>query len=155
VAEVQAYGRKSGLIPDYPYEDNYLINLRFESGPVARVLGAYGLVHPSMPMMGLGLFGSRASLMADFTDQEAGHLKVNFDAASGSEPVDRVYMPETEGALGHAPGVLRYLQHFEECLFDGATPSPGVRDGAGSVAACAAAWESIRTGKPVRPFSDF
>ena len=29
VVEVQAYGRKSGLIPDYPYEDNYLINLRF------------------------------------------------------------------------------------------------------------------------------
>jgi predicted dehydrogenase len=108
-----------------------------------------------MPMMGLGLFGSRASLMADFTDQEAGHLRVNFDPATGQSPTCRTFPPETEGALGHAAGVLRYLQHFEECLFDGATPSPGVRDGAGSVAACAAAWESIRTGKPVRPRSDF
>lgn len=155
VAEVQAFGRKSGLIPDYPYEDDYLINLRFENGAVARVLGAYGLVHPPMPMMGLGLFGSRASLIADFTDQEAGHLKVNFDEATGRQPIHRTIEPETEGELGHAPGVLRYLQHFEECLFDGTTPSPGVRDGAGSVAACAAAWESIRTGKPVRPRSDF
>ncbi len=155
VVEVQAYGRKSGLIPDYPYEDTYLINLRFASGPVARVLGAYGLVHPPMPMMGLGLFGSQASLMADFTDQEAGHLKVNFDSATGRAPINRTVEPETEGELGHAAGVLRYLQHFEACLFDGVAPSPGVRDGAGSVAACAAAWESIRTGQPVRPFNNF
>jgi len=153
VAEVQAYGRKSGLIPDYPYEDVYLINLRFENGATARVLGAYGLVHPPMPMMGLGLYGTRASLMADFTDQEAGHLKVNFDAAAGRPSLAITNEPEMEGALGHAAGVLRYLKHFEDCLFNGAIPSPGVRDGAGSVAACAAAWESIRTGKAVRPLT--
>ncbi len=155
VAEVHAYGVRSGLIPDYPYEDDYLINLRFRSGAVARVLATYGLVHPPMPMMGLGLFGTRASLMADFTDQAAGHVKINFDAASGQRPVSHVYEPEMEGELGHGAGVLRYLQHFEECLSDGVTPSPGVRDGAGSVAACAAAWESIRTGQPVRPRADF
>jgi predicted dehydrogenase len=160
VEEVHAYGRRSRLIPDYPYEDNYLINLRFQNGAIARVLGAYGLVHPPMPMMGLGLYGARGSLLADFTDQQAGHLKVNFDASTAPEEfpaaaVDRVFEPETEGSLGHAGGVLRYLEHFEACLFDGETPSPGVRDGASSVAACAAAWESIRTGKPVQPRQNF
>ncbi len=70
---------------------------------------------------------------------------------TGRAPVNRTFEPETEGALGHAAGVLRYLQHFEACLLGDATPSPGVRDGAGSVAACAAAWESIRTGRPVQP----
>lgn len=155
VTEVQAYGRKSGLIQDYPYEDTYLINLRFTDGAIARVLGSYGLVYPPMPMMGLGLFGSMASLITDFTDQEAGHLRVNFDPATGLSPTCLTFPPETEGSLGHAAEVLRYLRHFEECLFESKTPSPGVRDGAGSVAACAAAWESIRTGKPVRPRRDF
>lgn len=155
VDEISAYGRQSGLIPDYPYEDNYLINLRFRSGVIARVLAAYGLVHPPIPMMGLGLFGTRASLLADFTDQAAGHLQINFDPADGRSPVDQVIEAETTGALGHAAGVLRYLQHFEACLFDGATPAPGVRDGAASVAACAAAWDSIRSGAPVQPRADY
>lgn len=155
VAEVHAYGRKSGLIPDYPYEDTYLINLRFQGGAVARVLAAYGLVHPPLPMMGLGLFGTRASLLADFTDQEDGHLRVNFDLGTGCAPLAQTFAAETQGQLGHAAGVLRYLRHFEACLFDEASPSPGVREGAASVAACAAAWESIRTGKPVQPRQEF
>lgn len=155
VAEVHAYGRQSGLIPDYPFEDNYLLNLRFHSGVVARVLAAYGLVHPPLPMMGLGLYGTHAGLTADFTDQEPGHLHINFDPATGRAPVRQVIDAETTGALGHAAGVLRYLQHFEACLFEGVSPTPGVRDGAASVAACAAAWDSIRHAAPVQPYQDF
>ena len=34
-------------------------------------------------------------------------------------------------------------------------PSPNVVDGAKSVAVGVAAWESIRTGKPVKVFNDF
>jgi predicted dehydrogenase len=155
VEEVHAYGRKGNLTPEYPYEDNYLINLRFKSGVVARVLGAYGLVHPPMPMMGMGLFGTKASLVADFTDQQAGHIKVVFDKLERRPVAEIVFPAEMEGALGHGAGVMRYLHHFEECLNEDKSPSPGVRDGAKTVAVCAAAWESIRKGGAVKVRTEF
>jgi predicted dehydrogenase len=129
VEEVHAYGRKGNLTPEYPFEDNYLINLKFKNGAIARVLAAYGLVEPPMPMMGLGLYGARAS---------------------GRPVAEMTFPPETEGPLGHGAGVRRYLQHFEECLTEGKTPSPSVQDGAKSVAVCAAAWESVRKGGVVK-----
>ncbi len=155
VEEVHAYGRKGNLTPEYPYEDNYLINLKFKNGAIARVLAAYGLVEPPMPMMGLGLYGTQASLIADFTDKQAGHIKVVFDKLEGHPPAIMTFLPEMEGTLGHGAGVMRYLQHFEECLNQDKTPSPSVRDGAKSVAVCSAAWESIRKSGVVKARTDF
>ncbi|HUV90034.1 MAG TPA: Gfo/Idh/MocA family oxidoreductase [Anaerolineae bacterium] len=155
VEEVHAYGRKGNLTPEYPYEDNYLINLKFKSGVIARVLGAYGLVEPPMPMMGLSLYGSKASLMADFTDQQDGHIKVVFDKLEKHPLAIMTFPAETEGALGHGPGVVRYLRHFEECLNEDREPSPSVRDGAKSVAVCSAAWESIHKGGVVKVRTEF
>jgi hypothetical protein len=50
---------------------------------------------------------------------------------------------------------MRYLHHFEECLNEDKAPSPGVQDGAKSIAVCTAAWESIRRGGVVNVYSDF
>jgi predicted dehydrogenase len=155
VEEVHAYARQGKLTPDYPFEDNYLINLKFKNGVVARVLAAYGLVEPPMPMMGLGLYGTRASLISDFTDKQAGHLKIVFDKLEGRPVANMTFPPEMEGTLGHGTGVMRYLQHFEECLNQNKTPSPSVRDGAKSIAVCTAAWESIRRGGVVKVQGSF
>ncbi|MEZ4867019.1 MAG: Gfo/Idh/MocA family oxidoreductase [Caldilineaceae bacterium] len=155
VEEVHAYGRKGNLTPDYPYEDNYLINLKFKSGAIARVLAAYGLVEPPMPMMGLALYGTKASLHADFTDQQDGHIKLVYDKLERRPMANFTFPAEKEGTLGHGAGVMRYLHHFEECFTTGATPSPSVRDGAQSIAVCAAAWQSIRAGGVVKVTSDF
>ena len=119
------------------------------------VLGAYGLVEPPMPMMGLGLYGTRASLIADFTDQQAGHIQVVQDKLYTRPVASMTFAAEIEGAFGHGAGVMRYLQHFEACLNGGQTPSPSVRDGAKSIAVCAAAWESIRQGGVVRVRTEF
>jgi len=155
VEEVHAYARKGDLTPEYPYEDNYLINLKFQNGVAARVLAAYGLVEPPMPMMGLGLYGTRASLIADFTDQQDGHLKVVFDKLEGRPVAGMTFPAEKEGAFGHGAGVMRYLRHFEECLNEDTRPSPDVRDGAKSIAVCSAAWESIRHGGVVKVRTGF
>lgn len=155
VEEVQAYGRKGNLTPTYPYEDNYILNLKFKNGAIARVLAAYGLVHPPMPMMGLGLYGTKASLRADFTDQQAGRLEIVYDKLEKRPVASMVFPAETEGALGHGEGVMRYLVHFEACLTEDRDPTPGVRDGARSIAVCSAAWESIRKGGVIKVRSDF
>lgn len=154
VEEVHAYGRKGNLTPEYPYADNYLINLRFKNGVIARVLAAYGLVEPPMPMMGLGLYGTQASLQTDFTDQQEGHLRLVLDKLATKPVASMTFAAEKEGALGHG-GVMRYLRHFEQCLLNDETPAPGVRDGAKSVAVCAAAWQSIHEGRVVAVQSDF
>jgi predicted dehydrogenase len=155
VDEVHAYGRKGNLTPDYPYEDNYLINLKFKNGAIARVLAAYGLVEPPMPMMGLGLYGSKASLQADFADQRAGHIHLVLDKIERRPVATMTFPPEVEGTLGHGAGVMRYLRHFEECLMQDVAPSPSVLDGAKSVAVCAAAWQSIRQGGAVKVRNEF
>jgi predicted dehydrogenase len=58
-------------------------------------------------------------------------------------------------AYGHGATVIRYMRHFQDCLDNDKEPSPGVLDGAKSVAAGVAAWESVRTGQAVKVFNDF
>ena len=155
VEEVHAYGRKGNMIPEYPYEDNYLLNLKFKSGVIARVLAAYGVVHPPMPMMGLGLYGTQGSLVSDFTDRQPGHLRLMLDELADCPPFETTFPAETEGELSHGAGVLRYMRQFEQCLVEDGTPLPDVRDGAKSIAVCAAAWESIRQGGVVQVRNEF
>ncbi|HEX2035895.1 MAG TPA: Gfo/Idh/MocA family oxidoreductase [Chloroflexota bacterium] len=155
VRTVHALGAKGQVMPDYPLLDNFLLNLQFEQGTIARVLGAYGVVHPPMPMMGLGLYGHRGSLQADFTDRLGGQVRYVLDKVETLPVATMTFDPEREGAYGHGQTVLRYLRHFEACLASGTQPSPGVRDGARSVATCAAAWESVRTGAVVTVRNDF
>jgi predicted dehydrogenase len=155
VETVHGLGSKGRTMPDYPLLDNYLLNLRFGSGLIARVLGSYGVVHPPMPMMGLGVYGDRGSLRADFTDRHAGHVQYVLDKVETLPTAELTFEPEREGAYGHGGTVVRYLRHFEDCLVHDREPSPGAREGARTVATCAAAWESIQTGRLVSVRNDF
>src|SRR5438477_12815690 len=108
-----------------------------------------------MPMMGLGIYGDKGSLQADFTDQRGGELRYVL-AKFGTRTTATVpFVPDTEGAFGHGRTVVRYLRHFEDCLENDREPSPGAREGARSIATCAAAWESVHTGQVVRVRNDF
>lgn len=152
VESVQAVAGSGGLTPGYPIADNFFLNLRFESGAIGRVSGLYGIVHPPMPMMQFGLFGSRGSLQAEFTDNQPGQLRLVRDGRTDQPPEVERFDPERDhSAYGHGATVIRYMRHFQECLDNDAEPSPGVLDGARSVAVGEAAWESTRTGRVVRP----
>jgi len=150
IEDVHAVARKGGLAREYPIEDNFFINVHFASGVIGRVSGLYGIVHPPMPMMQFGLYGTKASLQADFTDNEPGEIRVVFDKLAGHKPFVSRFEPERDlSAYGHGATVIRYMRHFQECLDNDTEPSPNVLDGAKSVAAGVAAWESIRTGSVV------
>jgi len=153
VEEVHAYGRKSGLIPNYPYEDDYLINLKFKNGAVGRVLTACGVVQPPIATMQVVLYGTKATLVSQYGDQVNGYSRVVFDKLVKKPVATLVYPAETEGGLGSA--VIRFLLHFEECLDKDLEPSPGVREGARTIAVGSAAWESIRKGGVFKPRLDF
>jgi predicted dehydrogenase len=140
VDEVFCYASKSGLDPRYAVHDrhdNFLINLRFASGLIARVLAVFGLVEPPLPMLGLGVYGTGGSFVDD---------RVVFDRLLGKPELHLRFRDEA----GHGGEVLRYLRHFEECLLEDRRPLVDEREGARCIATCAAAWESIRTGLPAK-----
>jgi predicted dehydrogenase len=158
IDSVHAFANKGELTDGYPLQDNFFLNLHFTSGAIGRVSGLYGIVHPPMPMMQFGLYGTKGSLQSEFTDNEPGQLRVTREGAGGAgtdaagSPEVTVFEPERDlSAYGHGATVIRYMRHFQESLDTGTTPSPNVVDGAKAVAVGVAAWESIRTGKAVRP----
>lgn len=147
IARIHAIGNKGKLTAGYPLDDNFFLNLEFTSGVIGRVAGLYGIVHPPTPMMQFGVYGTKGSLQAEFTDNEPGEIRVVLDKTEGHEPtVTRFEAERDRSAYGHGATVLRYMRHFQDCLDHDREPSPSVLDGAKAVAAGATAWESIRTG---------
>lgn len=154
--EVQAYGIKSGVNPTYPLEDTYLLNIRFSSGKLARVLGAYGIVEPPIPMMGLNIYGTGGSAVANFHDFKPTEMKVVLDKLA-TKPVLKMDVPaDLKGAYGQGEAVRRYMANFEACMTAGAPSAIDAREGTKTIAILSAAWESIRSsGKPAKVFRDF
>jgi len=156
IQSVHALARKGNLKPEYPLPDNFFLNLEFASGVIGRVSGLYGIVHPPLPMMQFGIYGTQGSLQAEFTDNEPGEIRVVLDKTAGHRSAVIPFEPERDrSAYGHGATVLRYMRHFQECLDHDRQPSPGVEDGAKSVAVGVAAWESIRSGQAIGVCNEF
>jgi predicted dehydrogenase len=106
--------------------------------------------------MQFGIYGTRGSLQAEFTDNEPGEIRVVLDKTEGHKPMITAFEAERDTSVyGHGPTVIRYMRHFQDCLDNDREPSPGVIDGAKSVAVGAAAWESIKTGKAAEVYNGF
>jgi predicted dehydrogenase len=142
VDEVSAFGTNGGMDPRYPAhrEDTYLVNLRFKNGAIGRVLGAYGLVHPPLPMESLSLFGTKGSLV----DHD-----LVLDKVPGRPVMKLAYRAEG-GYDGHGGQVRRYLEEFARCIRDGDPSLSPAIDGAKTVAIGEAIKESVKAGgRPV------
>ena len=118
-------------------------------------MGAYDIIHPPMPMMGVSIFGNKGSAIGSFTDKLEEEVKIILDKFDYKADQVIRYPAETEGAYGHGFTVIRYLRHFEECLDNNLRPVPDVIEGAKSIAVCSAAWESVNSGKSVKVFNEF
>ena len=137
VEEVFVYASRSEFDPRYTRHDNFLINLRFHSGVIARVLAVFGLVEPPMPSLGLGIYGDKGSVVND---------QVVLDKLVG-QPVLKLNFKREQG---HGREVWRYMRHFEECLVENKRPLIDEVEGAQVIATAAACWESIHTGLPAK-----
>ena len=156
VEEVHAYGAKGKLTPEYPIMNNFFLNLKFAGGQIARAMGLYDIVHPPMPMMQVSIYGTGGTMIGDFTDNKGGQVKLILDKLAAKEPLEMTCPPEVDTSVyGHGQTVIRYMRHFQNCIEEDTEPSPNAVDGAKSVAVGVAAWESIRTGQPVKVFNDF
>lgn len=147
VEEVHCYANRGGLSA-YPIEENFLLNLKFRNGVPARVLGAYGVVQPPWPMMGITLYGTKATATATFEDFKPGELRIVFDKLNTNEPAVIGYAADLEGAYGQGQAVRRYMAHLEDCIVNDKPPSEDGREGVKTIAALDAAWRSVKTGLP-------
>lgn len=147
VDEVHCYAGRGGL-SQYPIEDNFTLNLRFARGVIARVLGAYGVVQPGWPMMGLTVYGTKATATATFEDFQPSQLRVVFDKLGGNRPAVIDYPADLEGAYGQGQAVRRYMAHFADCIVHDRTPCEDAREGTKTIAVLDAAWRSAKTRRP-------
>ena len=138
VEEVFAYGINSGVDPRYPADtpDTYLVNLRFRNGSLGRILGAFGIIHPPLPMETLRLFGTKGSLVHDqmVLDRVPGLPTSTFDFGHEHE---------------HEGEVQRYLQEFARAIRDGVESSSTAVDAWKTVVIGEAIKESVASGLPV------
>ena len=156
VEEVHAYGAKAKLTPEFPLPNNFFLNLKFSSGQIGRAMGLYDVVHPPMPMMQVTLYGTKGTMIGDFTDNKGGEVKLMLDKMTAREPLQMTCPPETDTSVyGHGQTVVRYMRHLQQCLEGDLEPNPNVVEGAKSVAVGVAAWESIRKGRPVKVVNEF
>ncbi len=145
IEEVHCYGLRSGVAPDYPQEDNFVINVRFKSGKIGRVANFLGVIHPpNVPMNGLTAYGTRGTII---------NGKKRLDP-EGYLP-ERTFTGEFVGERGHWSEMLVMLRHMANCVLHGERPWVGARDGAKIVATCLACWESLQTGQPARVRNEF
>ncbi len=154
VDEVFVYANRTGD-PRYPLENNFLINLKFTNGKIARVLAAYGMVEPPYPMMGLTIYGSKGTAAADFTDFKPSTCKVVLAKLEHKPTMVMNFPADMKGAYGQLDALKRYMAAFEEAIVNDTRGPEDAWEGLKTISALHACWESVRTGKPVKVQNKF
>ncbi len=146
IEEVHCYGFRGGVATNYPQEDNFVINLRFDSGKIGRVAALCGVVHPPDVLMnGLSLYGTKGTIVDN-------KVRLDPDGIVPTREFDNSF-PNTQ--QGHGTEMIVMMQHMVDCVVNGAKPWVSVREGSRVVATGIACWESIRTGQPAKVKNNF
>ncbi len=145
---VHAFALNSGVIPDYPIEDTWILNLKFASGALGRVSVICSAVNsPPEAHQRLVIYGTKGTLTG---------LDLGMDGVSERETLNAVPSASRERLIeGHANELLLYFHKIAHWIVEDKEPTPSVRDGARVVAVALAAQESISAGKPVKVRNDF
>ena len=145
IAEVHCYGLRSGVSEDYPQEDTFVINVKFQSGKIGRVANFLGVIHPpDVPMNSLTVYGRKGTILDG---------KVRLDADDWLP--ERTQSIEFPSQRGHSGEMIVMLQHMADCVLNDAKPWVGAREGARVVSTCLSAWDSLRSGRAVGVRNEF
>ena len=128
------------VLAEFPHDDAYLMNFRFENGCMGKMAAFLGCQRPYE--MNLAIYGTRGTAIND-----------RLYLSKVEELEDFIRLPIT--ILAEHPTFGEEMAHFVDCILNDGTPLVDVRDGAKSAATCIAGAESIETGKPVRVKNSF
>ena len=139
IVEVSAYGTNKN-IPNAPWYDTVITNLKFASGAVGKCLVSCGAEIPYN--LNFSYHGTKGSVVK------------NKLFLGGIPHVDDFSeLPIDIRAEDHT--CPQVLDHFLTCIQQDHSPLIDAIDGARSVAVCCAIVESLETGKPAPVFLDF
>ena len=150
IEEVHCYGLRSGVARDYPQEDIFVINVKFESGKIGRVANFLGMIQPpGVPGIGLTLYGTRGTVTRGMT------LNKRLEPEGLLPARDYEVTYPTVELVGHENEMIIMMQHMADCVQKGERPWVGAREGARVVSTGLACWESRRTGLPAKVRNEF
>ena len=155
IEEVMGYGMLSsnGLKGGLKNADTMHFIFKATDGRIARVSGAYtGPVQPVVrdSEMSCILRGTEGCSQADYMD-----LRYAVTTNTGEERVQTwehklKHYFRFEGKSHHAGEYQNYLEYFADCLENGETAYPNIKEGIGTVALLQAMDKSLQTGAPVK-----
>lgn len=136
-AEVFAYSNHH-MLPDWPVDDCTIAVYKFKSGAIGKVFCSIGCKRPYT--MRSVFYGSMGTIVCDNTSSEIQLYTTSLPEAKGfiKLPVDL----NSHNVRQEVDELIKAIQEGQPVATDG-------REGARTVAACLAAVESARTGKPV------
>lgn len=147
---ISANGKKAGL----KNEDTMHFIFRAVDGRIARVTGCY--TGPTQPAqrdsdMSTLLRGTEGASQADYHE-----LRYAINDKTGEEKV--IYWGDNslkhyfrfEGQSHHAGEYQNYLEYFVDCIENGKTAYPDIKEGIGTVALLQAMDRSLQTRQPVK-----
>jgi predicted dehydrogenase len=154
VEEVSAYAHRSEIAKQAGFQgnDTFVVNLKFLSGKIGRVLGLYGLEQPhqTRPWIEVALYGTRGTFISKYPQLES-VVKYEGEVERTESYFEDIYHYfQFEGVNHHAGEFVNYVEHFARCLHQGITAQPDAFDGFQTIAALEAIRTSIREGRPVR-----
>lgn len=156
VEEVMGYGMISanGKAAGLKNEDTMHFIFKALDGRIARVSGAYtGYTQPTQRDSGMSVIlrCTEGASQADYHE-----LRYAVTDKTGEERIiywgDKTlkYYFRFEGQSHHAGEYQNYLEYFADCLENGQTAYPDIREGIGTVALLQAMDRSLKTGIPVK-----
>ncbi len=146
--EAFAYGVKKGLA-DWPIQfDSYFSLYKFKKGVIGKVMCSIGLSRPYT--MRSVFYGTRGTIICD---NLSGSMQLSsvplYDSPQDSTPFVSIPVEVNNH------NVESQVQLMADIVLRGAENHADVVEGARTVAACAAAIESAKTGKPVKVRNEF
>lgn len=155
IEEVMGYGMLSsnGLKGGLKHEDTMHFIIKTEDGKIARVSGAY--TGPIQPVtreseMSCILRGTEGCSQADYMDLRYAVTTNAGEEISVTWENKLKYYFRFEGKSHHAGEYQNYLEYFADCITEGKTAYPDLKEGIGTVAVLLAMDKSLRIGKPVK-----
>ncbi|CAM3939727.1 Predicted dehydrogenase [Pedobacter westerhofensis] len=155
IEEVMGYGMLSanGAAAGLKNQDTMHFIFKAKDGRIARVSGAYtGPVQPNLrdSEMSCILRGTEGCSQADYMD-----LRYAVTTNTGEEQLitwehKLKHYFRFEGKSHHAGEYQNYLEYFAQCLDEGTTAYPDLKEGIGTIALLQAMDRSLATGLPVK-----
>ncbi|WP_308635615.1 Gfo/Idh/MocA family protein [Paenibacillus silvisoli] len=154
VEEVSAYASRTEIAEANGFHgnDTFVVNLKFTSGKIGRVLGLYGLehLHQTRPWIEVALYGTKGTFIGKYPQLEA-QMKYEGEKERTEHYFEDIYHYfQFEGVNHHAGEFVNYTEHFARCLHEGVSAMPDAEDGCKTIATLEAIRQSIREERPVR-----